>query len=231
MLNIKKLLLLLFVVMMFISTNHILCFASEIEANLTLEEIDLPSNLNFTVNNTCTGHAYFMQASANTSGDFAIFSLHVDPNDYSTVDFKTVYIDIYRFDGSFLQELSFTTPLDLAFQLKENTVNIFFHSSVLVYDLTTQKLSHYAILKGDVVNDGLYKQLRSKEFTAGNWVYNYKKGFIGYVKLTRSNGNQVQVLVEMPGTGNLFGKVILPGSIFGIICIILAVWQIRKHKH
>lgn len=224
----RKTILLLVVMLMSFSTNHLLVFALEMDAIPIIEEIDLPQDLNFTVSNTCSRHAYFMQAAADETGCYLIYSRHINPDDYSDVDFEQVYIDIYNSDGGFLQELSFKTPLDCAVELKEGTVNIYFYTSVLTYDLATREVHHYAIPEGSAVNGDMYKQLRSPKFTAGNWEYSYKKGFNGYVKLLRSDGEQVQVLVEMSGTGNFFWKVIFPGAVIGIIVMIIIVWRFKS---
>lgn len=230
MIKAKRVILLFILVIVLLSMNCLMAFASSVDAIPILEEIDLPQELNFSVSNTCSGHAYFMQAAANENGGFAVYSRHVDPSDFSQVDFKKVYIDIYHSDGTLLQELSFTTALAFAFAYEENAVNIYFHDSVLIFDLIAQELRHYAIPEGAAVNGGMYKQLRSKEFSAGNWIYSYKKGFNGYVKLLRSDGKQMQLLVEMPGSGELLRKVILPGGIAGIIWMMIAVWQLKKKR-
>lgn len=230
MIKAKKVTLLLIGVIVLLSMNYVSADALPIDTVPILEEIDLPSDLDFSVSNTCSGHAYFMQAAANEDGCFAVYSRHVTSGDYSKVDFKRVYIDVYNSEGALLQELSFTTSLDLALEYEDNAVKMFFYNSVLIYDLTTQELLHYAIPEGSAVNGGMYKHLRSKEFSAGNWVYSLENGFNGYVKLVRSDGKQVQVLVEMPGTGELLWKVILPGGIIGIIGMILIVWQIKKKR-
>jgi hypothetical protein len=230
MIKAKHVILLLILAIVLLFTNCLVAFATSAEAIPLLEEIDLPQNLNFSVSNICSGHAYFMQAAANENGEFAVYSRHVDPNDISKFDFKKVYIDIYRSDGTLLQELCFTTELAFAFAYEENAIKIYFYNSVLVFDLIAQELHHYAIPEGIAVNGGLYQQLRQKEFSACNWIYSYKKGVNGYVKLLRSDGTQMQALVEMPGSGELFRKVILPGGIVGIIWVAIAVWLFKRKR-
>lgn len=220
-----------FILLLFISVPHAFCSAVDANTIQILEEISLPQDLNFTINKTCSGHAYFMQAAADENGCFAVYSRHINPDDHSEFNLKRVYIDIYQPDGSFLQELSFITSLDFAFEFKNSIISIYFYNSVLFYNLITQELSHYSIPDGSAVNGGLYEQLRSKTFTVGNWTYRYKKGFNGYVKLIRSNNQQEQILVEMPGSGNLLRKVIIPGGAVGILTTVIIVWQIkRKHN-
>lgn len=217
----KKILMLIIVLLFF--QFSIFAFAQDDHTVAPLEAIELPPDLNFSASSTCSGHVFFMQAAANESGYFAIYSLHVDPDDLSSVDFQKVYIDIYQPDGVLLQELSFTTSQALTIKLEENCVNIIFDGSVLVYDFTTQELYHFAIPAGAVENGDTYKQLRSRNFTVGEWEYTCKKGFLGYDKLSRDNGEQEQVLIEMTGNRNYLRDIIIPGSVACGIIIIIAV--------
>lgn len=212
-----------------ISLMPFLAAALEVESIPIVEEIDLPEDLNFTVNNICSGHAYFMQATADKTGRFAVYTRLYSPSEDG---FRKVFIDIYDVDGSFLQELTFETPLDVAVEIAEEVVNIYFYKSILVYDFETQDVHHYAIPDGVAVDGGIYQKLRSKEFVIGNWKYICTKAFDGYTKLTRSDGNHVQVLVEMPGTGNSFGNLFLPSIVVGIIgiAIISRLYKKKQHK-
>ena len=212
---------LLMLLVIIVLVNSVSAYGAAPEVVPLLEEIELPTALNFTVNSACSGHAYFMQASANENGSFIVYSRHVDPENYTSVDYGKVYIDIYDPNGFFLQELSFDTPLDLAVMLTENTVNIYFYSTALVYDLATQGIRHYTIPSGAAADGDLYSQLRSKRFTSGIWEYSYKKGFGGYVELYRQTGDQVQVLVEMPGTVSFAKNVTLPGTIIGVATVVV----------
>ena len=211
--------------------SYIFVFASETETIQRLSEIDLPEDLNFTVNETCSEHTYFLQATANEGGCFAIYSLHVNPNDARDFDFDKVYIDIYNSDGTFSKELSFFTSQGLTVEVDENTINIYFYTSMLVYDLTTQELSHYDIPDGAAENSGKYKRLRSKEFSVGKWTYSCEKGASdGYTKLIRSNGEQTQLLVEMPGTLALRGKYMFGGISIGVVMTVISLFFIVKRR-
>lgn len=195
----------------------------------SLEAIELPWELNFTVSDSCSGHVFFMQAAANDVGYFAIMSLHQNLDDLSDVDFKKVYIDIYQPDGTFLQELSFTTTQAVTLALEENAVELYFYRSVLVYDLITQELHHYAVPEDVIVNGGIPKPSSGREFTAGEWKYTCKKGYLGYVQLSRTDGTQKQILIEMPGNRHIFWEVILPGSLgAGLILILFMNYQKKR---
>ena len=230
MIRARKLILLFLSIVLCFFAIYVPTFASTTETVPIIEEVVLPHNLNFTVNDRCSGHTYFMQAAANATGQFLVYSRHINPDDYSDVDFKKVFIDIYSFDGVFLQELSLTTSSDLAVAFEGNTVMIYFYSSVLSYDLTTQECHYYITPEGMAINQGLYKQLRSEKFTAGRWSYRCKKSFGDFVELVRSDGDNEQVLVEMPGRTSFFSNVVIPGFLVGINITVITIWLIRRKK-
>lgn len=220
--------ILFLIILIFCLTTCLSILASAATPIPIIKEIDLPHDLKFAVNKTCSRHAYFMQAAADENGCFVVYARHVNPDDNSEVDFKKVYIDIYNANGDFLKELSFNTSLDCAVEIDGDAISVYFYSSVLIYSLATEEIHHYEIPDGAAVNGDLYKELRSKEFTEGDWEYHYKRGLNGYVKLLRCDGTQTQVLVEMPGTSNATWKVILPGTAIGIIIVIIGVWHKMK---
>lgn len=192
------------------------------------EETDIPQDLAFSVGNTCLGHAYFKQAVANEDGMCAVFSLHVNPEDPADVNFKKAYIDIYDVDGSFLQELSFITPHTFSMELTDETVNLFFYDSVLIYTLQTQALHRYKITPlSDADSE---KLLPAKEFTCGDWTYRCTKGWNGYVQLTRTSNLETQILVDMPGMKRLLWESVFPGlaAAVAITLVGVGIWIKRK---
>lgn len=228
MMRIRKLAIILSVIMLFLSFIPV-AYATSAAFGIGFEEIELPKDLNFTVNDTCTGHAYFMQATANEEGAFAILSLHVNPNDYRDYDFGKLYIDLYRPDGTFYQELSLETSFGFVIELETDRLNLYFYDWLMVYDLETQELTNYEIPRGDPLFGGM-NQLRQRKFTVGDWEYTCKKDMRGYVELNRTDGIQTQTLVKMRGSGEFLVEVILPSSIIGAVISIVA-WRIfRKRK-
>lgn len=212
-------------------TNPFLVSASETDEIPILYEIELPDDLNFTVNNVCSEHLYFNQAAANEIGEFVVFSRYNKPEDLSDVTFSRAYIDIYGSDGIFLKELSFATPFDFAVEIDESTIKAWFYSTVLIYDFESEEVSYYQIPEGSAMNGGLYKQLRRDVFVVGNWTYSYKDGFGGHIELSRSDGTQTQVLIESPKTDTFVTKVAIPGIFAGVVIIAISVWiSVRKRK-
>jgi len=227
--SVKKTIFLFGVILLFISLTPFSVSALEVGGIPVIEEIELPQDLNLSVKNTCSEHSYFMQATADETGQFAVYSLYINPEDREN-NYERVYIDIYNADGLLLQELSFKTPFSLAIELMGDELNIYFYKSVLVYNIDTQEMQHYSIADGVAVNGGKFKNLRSKEFVKGNWEYSCKNSFHGYTKLTRSNGNQTQVLVEMPGEESIFLPAFLSSVVIVIICLATRNW-IKKTKN
>lgn len=195
-----------------------------------LKEINLPEDISFSVNNTCSEHLYFMQATAREDGWFAVSSLHIDSNTPSKDNFHKVYIDIYDACGRFQQELEFNTPLSFTIEITEETLNIYFYTSMLVYDFETESLSNYSIPGGSVMDYGLYETLHKDEFTCGQWQYKCVKSFNGYEKLIRSNEDKEQVLVSMPGYTSTFLNTFIPGSFIAILFIALVIIVRKKVK-
>ena len=184
-------------------------------------EIAMPSDFDFKINDSCSGHLYFLQSAAQSDGKFILYSHHYDPENVSDDTFKRVYIDVYDKDGTLIKELSFYTTLSLPAEIKNDCVNFYFYSWVLVYNLVTQEAHYYEIEPDAVQKTGLSKDLNQAQFTAGQWQYECRPGMDGYTALTRTNGNYSQDLVNMSGTGRLFWShfvtAILLGSVLWII--------------
>ena len=199
--------------------------------NITvIDEIDIPEDFEFSVSKVCSRFDYFMQAAAREDGCFAIYARHVDMDQHNGTDFEKVYIDLYDANGKFVEELSFTTPFDLAVELTEETVNIYFYKFVIVYNLETQELRNYSIPDGSAINNGLYERLREDEFISGEWLYSCKKTHGNFTELTRSNGNQYQILLQTSGTSYSFGKAFLGGLVIAITGAMFSNWLKRKKK-
>lgn len=226
----KKTCRLFVAILLFLLSHNVICFASNPDQIIFDEEIALPENLEFTESNVCSTHSYFEQAAANDSGQFLIYSHHADFENPSNTDWEKVYIDIYNSDGTFLKELSFKTSFDFAVEFKEEFINIYFYNFALVYNLNNSELHNYTIPDGIAIDNGTYKQLRNKNFIAGDWEYNCKKSFAGFVKLTRSNGEQTQILVEIPSTYKSVSKIAIPSGIIGLFAVAFTFYYTKKKQ-
>lgn len=226
----KKIILILLAALLTVSSASYSVFASEAEDVPLLEKIPLPDGLNFQVNDSCSEHAYFMQAAANDRGGFAVYSMHVNYKNGLDHDFEKAYIDIYNPDGSFSQEISFFTPFDFSFSLESSCVKMYFYDYVLLYDLDTRELTSYSTYAGLARTSDFYYELRKSRFSAGDWTYECKRGFNGYEKLIRTSNNERQIIVEMHGSGPLIRQVILPGGICGLVGFVACIIIFRKRK-
>lgn len=230
-LKLKKTLRVFVTISLFLLSHNVICFASNPSQIIFEKEIALPEDLEFTESNVCSTHSYFEQAAANDSGQFLTYSHHVDFEKTSNTDWEKVYIDIYNSDGTFFKELSFKTTLDFAVEFKEAFIIIYFYNYALVYNLNNSKLHNYTIPDGIAIDNGTYKELRNKNFTAGDWEYNCKKSFPGFVKLTRSNNEQTQVLIEMPSTYKTVSKIAIPGGIIGLFGMTFTFYYFKKRDN
>ena len=229
----KKICLIAFAFLFVFLANSFSVAAAEPETIPLLEEIALPDDLDFEVNDSCSEHAYFLQAAANSKGGFAVFSRHVNFKNGYDYELKKAYIDVYNPDGTFSQELSFFTTFDFAFLMDTDCIKIYFYQYALIYDLETRDLTCFAIPKGSLKNSGLYYQLNERKFSVGKWNYECKKGLNGFVELNRTNDTNTQKLLEMSGSSNLVLKVFLPAAIGGLIFAIASrkLWKRISKRH
>lgn len=191
---------------------------------------DIPENFNFTVSDTCTGHDNFLQVSVLESGRFALYTKYTDIKMNPDLVYKWTFVDIYDENGIFQEELSFYTEQDLAIELTEESLNIYFFDSVLSYDFFRKVLSGYSIPAGEAIQSGLYASLRESEFDRGGWHYICKRALHGYTALTRENQQQKQVLVSFSGTGVTLMNTAFPALMIGIVGFLLYFLILKKHK-
>lgn len=227
--NTKRIVLLLFCFLILFS-NTICVYSAENNEIAIGKEIPLPEDLAFKVNATCTDHVFFLQAAACPDGSFAVYSRTGKRYHPSSTDFRNVYIDIYDQNGVFQQELSFNTDSSLLVKLTEKTVKIYFYTNVLIFNRETQALKNYSVDRDAVINSGIFDSLKNEQFACGDWTYSCKKSLEGYTQLARSNENETQILVQMPGTGNTIWNTFLRGPLFGIAGIAVIVFLRKKWR-
>lgn len=193
-----------------------------------LQESALPDNFNFTVNNTCSHHKYFKQATARQDGAFATCTVGVFIDDLRSNTNKK-FIDIYDSDGEFIEELSFETTSDIAIELTEKTLNIYLYSELISYDLDSKDVSYFTTERYEAFNSGYVETLRQDKFTVGEWTYSYKSTILGHTKLMRSNGVEKQTLLETQGTKITEMKYVVV-DIFFFIFVFVLIKFVRKKR-
>ena len=229
-----KMTILVFCIFVFLLPGLLSGCTSNVESVPRLEEIELPTDLNFSVNTTCSKHKTFNQAVADETGIFATDSTPLEPEDVFSDKPALAYIDIYNADGSFMKEICFTTDYSFFIELTSEYLNIYFYNNVLVYNIYTDELDNYSTPEGLATDGGLLTSLSKKSFTSGQWTYTCKRGVGGYTKLFRDDGENDQLIVEMPGTVDHLTSIVIPGIIMGVfICSVPPIFLyfiLKKRK-
>ena len=197
-------------------------YAENFHGMETLGQYEIPEDFAFRVSDTCSGHDNFLQAHAREDGWFAVQTVHTD-RDRDLV-YKLRYVDLYDSEGNFVKEFSFFTTQVYDVELTENALILYAQTNVISYDLNTGELAGYKITPRAPIENGLLSELRSEEFTAGQWTYSCKKSQFGYVELSRTNGEQTQVLLTYDGAD----FPVLPVVIW--VCVTVTVGLRWKHK-
>lgn len=187
------------------------------------EELEIPEDFAFFSNVVCSGHEYFLQATAHENGSFIICSHHRESDGPSENTFKQQYVDFYDSSGQFVKEFSFYTTQNYVAELTQDSIVIYFYAYAVVIDLNTEEIRCFDIPDSYVADQAAYDALRQEEFTSGNWTYSCKKAITGYHQLVRSNGDTTQVLIDMPGLGLGYLLGIVGAVIASIACVVLSI--------
>ncbi len=184
-----------------------------------ISETEVPRNLNLVINKNYAKHSYLKQISANQMGEYALFFRN-DKAEGDVKPFNYVYIQLFNSKCDFVQEISFFSKEDLTIQLTDETLNIYFCKIILVYKFDNQTFSAYSTEDWAALDSGIISELRKSTFTIGEWTYKYKRGYMGYTGVSRSNDLEEQVLFKTDKETIDFYSVVLPGvSIGAVICI------------
>ena len=196
--------------------------------NNTARESVLPENLKFLVEDKCSQHNVFQQAVACEEGSFAIYTYGVMSEGVLSETNKK-FIDIYDSNANFLKEISFETSSDVAIEITESFVNIYLYSEVICYDYKKQETSYFLTEDYEVYNSGFVDSLRKDQFLEGEWEYYCEKSFLGYSKLSRTNGSDTQTLFDAT-TDNIINGDIFISVVFGIFLFITGLKIRQKNK-
>lgn len=197
------------------------CMAADYDFSYSYE-IEKES-IGFSDANACSGHVYFDQFSVNQNQWVAVCYRFSETDDKTGGSFSRVYIDIYDAEGDFFKEISFDTSQEIAIELTENAVLVFFHTHVMAYTWEDNGICGYQMADYDSLRGGIFSDLRKAERTVGEWTYRAKKALHGYTKLVRQSGSTEQVLVELPGTKFNVQNTMLPAVLIGAAAIALTV--------
>lgn len=195
-------------------------------------EIAPPSDFDFSQQEHCSGHRYFLQAAAQEDGKFIICTHYVNERGVSEETYRRQYIDVYNFDGSFNSELSFFSTQPYVAEIKDDCINIYFYSYMIAFEIETKDMRCFDIPDAYVSENAAYDTLRQTTFTSGHW--NYKctdRMSSGYRCLTRQNGETVQEVIRLTDTNNNY-TIILTGGCIGVIatCFLVIVHKKKQQR-
>ncbi|MBE6751918.1 MAG: hypothetical protein E7556_05255 [Ruminococcaceae bacterium] len=195
--------------------------------NIVKESI-LPKNLKFSVQDNCSRHSIFQQVAACENGSFAIYT-YGTMTDGVLSETNKKFIDIYDSNADFFKEITFETSSDVVIELTESTVNIYLYSEIICYDYKKQETKYFSTADYEAYNSGFVDSLRKNEFSKGDWEYNCKKSFLGYTKLSRTNGLDTQILFDATTDNTINANGIIPVISSVILLMIgLKVWLSKR---
>lgn len=190
-------------------------------------------SIGFSDSSVCSGHVYFDQFSVNQNQWVAVCYRFSETDDKTGGSFSRAYIDLYDAAGNFYKEISFDTSQEIAIELTENAVLVFFHTHVMAYTWEDNAICGYQMADYDSVRSDIFSGLRKAELTVGEWTYRAKKSFHGYTKLVRENSGVTQTLVDLPGTKFNIQNSVLPALLIGTAAVVVTVvygYTAKKHK-
>lgn len=193
---------------------------------------EIPDSFRIAVHDRCSGHDFFQQVSARSDGSFLVLYRQANRPVSGTI-FGTAYIDVYDEDGIFLYELTFDTPNDCAVEYIQDGIVLYFYDHIIVYDPKTDVCEGYSTTAEAALQSGVYKKLRDKKFTCGQWQYTCTETFFNRTGLIRTNGTVTQELLSLPGTGLTVWNTVFAAILFVIIHVFLGtllLYCIKRKK-
>lgn len=223
-----KYLITLFIVWLF--ALNVNASSPPVAAAEMLNEIALPDDFAFSQNEACTGHKYFLQATAQENGMFLVCSHYIDPMGRSEETYKRQFIDVYDADGKFYKELTFYSQHPYIVEMINNSVYIYFYSYAITFDLYTDELHCFDIPDSYIANNDSYDHLRLNSFTSGQWQYRCVKSAVGYKQLVRQNGDVHEVVVNLPGMGLNYSLGMICAAVISLVSVVIIVMVYKKHR-
>lgn len=194
-------------------------------------EIQVSADYNMLIQDECSEHTHFEQATAREDGWYAVYYLTAINNQSGDEGYSRIYVDIFDASGAFYKEISFNTSSYLAIQLTQSGLLVILYDELLVFDLEQNAISAYSIPSGYGRSSGLYSQLDDPKFQSGSWIYQCKKALHGYTKLTRADGTTKQILLDLPGSGLNIWNSVVPAFTIGVFGCLLGYCFRKKKKN
>ena len=220
--NIKKFLMIFFCFILVVSVISISAKAMEICGVPVRDEITVPDNLNLSLNETYIEHEFLKQVTANYTGEYALLFCNYEAEG-EIKPFTHFYVQLFDSQRNFVCEISFFSKESLTIEYVDSKLNIYFCKMIVVFDITNQEFTCYETDEWAASENGKGSELRKTKFISGKWEYSYKKGFIGFVELNRTNGLEKQILFKTDLNKTVLFENILPALAKGIVVLLLVV--------
>lgn len=203
--------------------------AQQIEGIPVNGEIQISPKYNLVIQDDCSEHTHFQQATASENGWFAVHYVSAINKQSEDELLGRMYVDIFDDSGVLYKEISLETSSNRAIKLTEKSLLIILYDELLVYDLKTDEMHAYRISAGYGNESGLFSELNSRTFRSGAWTYQCKNSLQGYTELTRTDGKTQQTLLDLPGSGLTIWNSAVPALTIGLLGCLLG-HRLRKKK-
>ena len=179
----------------------------------------IPKDFDFQINNSCSGHHYFLQFSVDDDGKILLVSRYTDILENKELTFKQCYVDIFEPDGTHIIEFSFYTKQDFVAELNGTDVILYFYDRMIRIDLNTNTLSGQMTSPDEAMENGTYNRLQRSKVTVGNRTYIAKPGFQGFTELICDSEEGKTILLTFDGIGYNWVYAVVFALAFGTLSI------------
>lgn len=202
------------------------------ETKLLLEDID------FCIQDICSGHPSFVHYLVREDGWYAIYSRSTESGSATENVFSRAYIDVFNSSGELQLEISFFTRDDLTLNFSSNLLEIYLSEYMLSVDIATKEVTKTQTSRYYANENGLHAKFIKKKQNAGEWTYSCSGYSMNYTSLVREKENVKEVLLSLsgnvPGTGiskRSFIASAMTGCVFLLIpCILLNKRSNKRNK-
>lgn len=201
------------------------------ETKLLLEDID------FCIQDICSGHPSFVHYLAREDGWFAIYTRSTESADATENVFSRAYIDLFNPSGELQFEISLFTRDDLTLNFSSELIEIYLCEYMISVDIATKEVTKTQTSRHFAKDNGLHAKFIEKTQIAGEWTYSCSGHSMNYTSLVREKDNAKEILLSLsgnvPGAGiskRSFIASAMTGCVFLLIPCILLKKRSNKRK-
>ena len=137
----------------------------------------------------------FQAVTVDDSGAYAVLSRYQKEADHSSP--KWVCIEVFEPDGGFRIAFRFMDAGEDYIRLDGDMLYLYQLDRGILIDLRSRQIQRLEVGYEKGLSDEQRKELRKTSFEVGNWRYSCKRGIGGMTRLSRTDGTQTQVLLEL----------------------------------